>query len=44
MSAELKCFAFPGRMQSEAIFKDRSILTHDIFKSVLNILNKRLAA
>ena len=44
MSAELKCFAFPGRMQSEAIFKDRSILTHDIYKSVLNILNKRLAA
>ena len=44
MSAELKCFAFPGRMQSEAIFKDRSILTHDIYKSVLNMLNKRLAA
>ena len=44
MSAELKCFAFPGSMQSEAIFKDKNILTHDIFKSVLNILDKRLAA
>ena len=44
MSAELKCFAFPGRMQSEDIFKDRSSVTHDIFQSVFNIVNERLAA
>ena len=44
MSAELKCFAFPGSMQSEAIFTDISILTNDIFQSVFNILNEHLAA
>ena len=42
MSAELKCLAFPGSLQSEAIFTDTSILTKDIFPSVLNILNERL--
>tara|TARA_B100001057_G_scaffold353104_1_gene354917 strand:- start:606 stop:1265 length:660 start_codon:yes stop_codon:yes gene_type:complete len=41
ISAELECFAFPGCMQSEAIFTDRSIITHDIFQSVCNILNER---
>ena len=44
MSAELKCFAFPGSMQSEATFTDRTIVTHDIFQSVFNTLNERLAA
>ena len=43
MSAELKCLVFPGSLQSEAIFTDTSILTKDIFPSVLNILNERLA-
>ena len=44
MSAELKCLAFPGSMQSEAAFKDKSIVTQDIFQSVSNILNEQLAA
>jgi len=44
MSAELKCLAFPGSMQSEATFTDRSSVTHDIFRSVFNIVNERLAA
>ena len=42
VSAELKCLAFPGSLQSEAIFSDTGILTKDIFPSVLNILNERL--
>jgi len=42
MSAELKCLAFPGSLQPEAMFTDTSILTKDIFPSVLNILNERL--
>ena len=44
MSAELKCFAFPGSVQSGATFADRSIVTHDIFQSVFNIVNECLAA
>ena len=44
MSAEIKCLVFAGSMQSEAIYKDRSILTHDIFKNIFNILNENLAA
>ena len=44
MSAEIKCLVFPGSMQSESIYKDRSVLTHDIFKNIFNILNENLAA
>ena len=44
MSAELKCFPFPGSVQSGATFADRRIVTHDIFQSVFNIVNECLAA
>ena len=43
ISAKLKCLAFPGSMQSKAIFRDTTMCTDEVFKSVSDILDGRLA-
>ncbi len=44
LSAELKCFVYPGSMQDEAIFKHKNLITNDIEKSIFDFLNQRHAA